>query len=74
MTLEEAVLQKLRTLPPENQQEVLDYIKDLESSREPPRPRRNLKGLCADLGIHITEQEINEAREEMWGSFPRDVL
>jgi hypothetical protein len=30
---------------------------------------------CAreDLNIHITEEDIAEARREMWGDFPRDI-
>ena len=30
-------------------------------------------GLWADLNIHITEEDIAEARREMWGNFPRDI-
>ncbi|WP_009629845.1 hypothetical protein [Synechocystis sp. PCC 7509] len=29
-------------------------------------PRNSLKGLWADLPIDITEEEITEARQEMW--------
>ena len=31
-------------------------------------------GLCADLNQKITEDDISEARKEMWGSFPREDL
>jgi uncharacterized protein len=30
--------------------------------------------LCADLKIDITEQDIAQARQEMWGNFPRDII
>ena len=35
-------------------------------------PRRSLRGLWADLNVHITEEDIAEARREMWGSFPSE--
>lgn len=35
------------------------------------RTRRSLKGLWADLKVGITEEDIAEARREMWGNFPR---
>ncbi|HQK91982.1 MAG TPA: DUF2281 domain-containing protein [Armatimonadota bacterium] len=71
MTLVEALLERLRTLPPEKQREVLDSAEFLAQQSTPRRPKRSLEGLCADLDIHITEEDIAEARREMWGGFPR---
>jgi hypothetical protein len=65
-------MEKLRALPVEKQQEVLDFAEFLRQKSAERRPRRSLKGLCADLGIHITAEEIDEARREMWANFPRD--
>jgi len=31
-------------------------------------------GLWADLDIGITDEDIDEARREMWGNFPRDDI
>lgn len=73
MTIEEMVLQKLRQLPPEKQKEVLDFIESLKAKDGPRRPLRSLRGLWADLGVDITEEDIAEARREMWGNFPRDI-
>jgi uncharacterized protein DUF2281 len=70
--IEQSVLQKLRALPPEKQQEVLDFVEFLESRTMPKKPRRSLKGLWADLGVDISEEDIAEARREMWGNFPRE--
>jgi hypothetical protein len=70
--LEQSVLENLRQLPPEKQQEVLDFASNLRLNNVPKQPRRSLKGLCADLNIHIDEETIIEARREMWGSFPRE--
>jgi hypothetical protein len=74
MTIEEQVLEKLRDLPPEKQKEVLDFVDFLkEKNGGPKKPLRRLRGLWADLNINITEEDIAQARREMWGNFPRDV-
>lgn len=72
MTVEEKVLQTLRELPQEKQEQVLGYAESLKAGSGPKRPRRSLEGLWADLGVDITEEDIAEARREMWGNFPRD--
>jgi hypothetical protein len=73
MTIEQQVLEKLRDLPPEKKKEVLDFVDSLKEKTEPNTPRKSLLGLWADLNIHITEEDIAEARREMWGNFPRDI-
>jgi hypothetical protein len=74
MNLEQAVLDKLRTLPPDKQQEVLDFAEFLQKKILPKRPRKSVKGLCADLKVDITEEDIAQARQEMWGNFPREIV
>ena len=73
MTIEQQVLEKLRDLPPEKQKEVLEFVDSLKEKKRSAKPRRSLLGLWADLNIHITEEDIAEARREMWGNFPRDI-
>ncbi len=73
MTIEEQVVEKLRDLPPEKQKEVLEFVDALKENAGTRKPRRSLLGLWADLNVHITEQDIAEARREMWGNFPRDI-
>ena len=74
MTIEQQVVEKLRDLPPEKQKEVLDFVDFLKEKKGgPKKPRRSLRGLWADLNINITEQDIAQARREMWGNFPRDI-
>ena len=73
MTIEQQVLEKLRDLPPEQQKEVLDFVDFLKEKNGPKKPLRSLLGLWADLNIHITEEDIAQARREMWGNFPRDI-
>ena len=72
MTVEETVLEKIKVLPPSRKQEVLDFLEFLEDKEAKPRPRRSLYGALADLNIKITEEDIQEARQEMWGNFPRE--
>ena len=69
MTIEEAVVKSLRALPVDRQQEVLDFAEFLPPRGRPARPRKSIEGLCEDLDVHVTEEDIAEARREMWGHF-----
>ena len=72
MSIEQQVVDLLRTLPADKQREVLEFAESLQEGTTPTRPRRSAMGLCADLNQHITEEDIAEARREMWGNFPRE--
>ena len=73
MTLEQAILDAVRALPEDKQQEVLDHVKHLrDESSQPRKPRKSGRGLWADLNIHLSAEDIDEARREMWKDFPRD--
>jgi len=72
MTIEQAVLAAMRALPPDRQQTVLDFAEYLRAKSAPPADRPTALGLWADLGIDISDEDIAEARREMWGSFPRE--
>lgn len=74
MNLEEAVLEKLRHLPVDKQQQLLDFAEFLYQKTTLQTPLRTVRGLCADLKVDITEEDIAQARQEMWGNFPRDVV
>lgn len=39
-----------------------------------PEPRKSLWGLWADLGPAPSAEEIDEARREAWGNFPREDI
>ena len=71
--LEQALLDHLRQLPPDRQQEVLGFAEFLRQKTASQTPRRSLKGLCTDLNLDITEADIAAARREMWGNFPREL-
>ncbi len=73
MTLEQAILDAVRALPADKQQEVLDHVKHLrDESPQPRKPRKNGRGLWADLNIDLSAEDIDEARREMWKNFPRN--
>ena len=72
MTVEEQVLEILRGLPPQRQQEVLAFVASLQG-RSGHKPRRSLLGLWADLDVNVSDKDIAKSRREMWGSFPRDI-
>ena len=69
MTTLDLIAQTAKDLPPDKQQEILDFIEFLRSKERPNGPLRDLYGILA--GVGITEEDIAEARKEMWGSFPK---
>jgi hypothetical protein len=73
MSIEQQLLQKLRGLPPEQQKEVLSFVDSLQQKNGTTKPLRSLRGLWKTFNIEITEEEIAEARREMWANFPRDL-
>ena len=73
MNLAEQILERVQSLPPDQQKEVLQFADSL-GSRSAGGPRQNLKALWADLGASISEEDIAEARREMWKDFPRGDL
>lgn len=74
MKIEQAVLEKLRQLPVDKQQEVLDFAEFLHQKMVSKPPLRSVKGLWAGLDIDITEEDIAQARKEMWGNFPKEDI
>ena len=73
MTSEEILLERFKVLPAHHQQELLDFAEFLESKEAVQRPRRSLKGALADLNIKITEEDVREARNEMWRGYTKDT-
>jgi hypothetical protein len=71
---EEQLLEKIRRLPPEKQQEVVDFIEQNEQQAGAPKPHRRVGGALEHLGLHISGEEIDEARREMWSNFPRNDI
>lgn len=73
MTIEQQVIQKLRGLSPDKQQEVLEFVDTIAGEGTTRKPLPSLRGLWKDFNIDITDEDIAEARREMWAAFPRDV-
>lgn len=69
----ELIAEKARALRPEQQSEVLDFIEHLRERRTVVLPLHNPAGLLGDLGVDISEEDLSEARREMWGDFPREA-
>jgi len=68
--LQEEVIAKILHLAPEDVEKVLHFVETLA----PAAPqRRSLRGRFAHLGVHISAKDIDEARKESWGNFPRDI-
>jgi hypothetical protein len=74
MTIEEAILDKVRRLPPEKQQELLKFADTLGAKAEVKPPLRSPEGLWADLDVNISEEDIAKLRREMWKNFPRNDI
>lgn len=74
--LVEKVAAVTSSLPLNKQQEVLEFVESIaqEIESQPRAPRQSLRGLWADLGLEVTAEDIDEARREMWGNFPREDI
>lgn len=64
MSFEQAILEAVRALPPEQQQEVLAHARRLRPSSR--RPRRSGKGLWDGLDISLSADDLDQARREIW--------
>ncbi len=74
MNIEQKIMEKLRMLPLEQQQEVLDFVEFLQQKKSTQkRQYRSVRGSWVDLGVQISEQDITEVRREMWGNSEVDL-
>ncbi len=73
MTMEETMLDKFRALPPDKKEEVLDFVEFIGQKASRKKPYPSLRGLWKGHAVDITEEDIAQARREMWGNFPRDI-
>ena len=74
MSLEQAILEAVRALPPDKQYEVLDHATRLRDQTGDKKPLRSVKGLWADLDVCLSADDIDAAQHEMWKNFPRNDL
>ncbi len=72
MTVVESIIERVENLSAERQRELLDfaeYLKYKEKSNG-SKPRKSLRGMWK--GVDISAEDIDEARREMCGNFPRE--
>ncbi len=72
MSLEQAILEAIRSLPSDKQREVLSHATRLREQNCSKRPFRSIKGLWSDLGISLSADEIEQNQRAMWKNFPRE--
>ncbi|MDQ3181087.1 MAG: DUF2281 domain-containing protein [Acidobacteriota bacterium] len=74
MTVIESLVEQVENLPIERQREVLDFVEFLQHKEKSngEKPRKSLRGLWK--GVDISAEDIDEARREMWGNFPREDI
>ena len=75
----EDVLRTVKQLTPGQKLRLIEaVIPDLEEPLQQAeggqKPLQSLYGLWKDFGVSISAEDIDEARREMWGNFPRDDL
>jgi hypothetical protein len=71
MSIEDTILEKVRSLPPGKKAEVLEFVSGLEATVRPPF--RSPKGILSDLNFEVTEEDLAKARGEMWSDFPATI-
>ena len=75
----EDVLQLAKQLTPGQKLRLIaaiapDLEEPLRHAEGGPQPLKSLYGLWQDFGIDLSAEEIDKARREMWGTFPRNDI
>ncbi|MCX6592353.1 MAG: hypothetical protein NTZ56_12600 [Acidobacteria bacterium] len=73
--IEEAVVAKLRGLPVEQQQAVLEFVTSLETPAPEQQTHKGLRGVWKDIGFTISAEGVAEGRKEPRGneSWPHET-
>jgi hypothetical protein len=74
MSLEQAILEAVRALPPEKQREIYDYAARLRAETTKRPPFKSIEGLWTHLGISLSAEEIEANQRDMWRNFPREDI
>ena len=74
MSIEDAILEKVRALSPDQQAELLAVADSLAKRTKPRPPLRSPEGLWENFNFSISEEDIRKLRREMWKNFPRDDI
>jgi hypothetical protein len=73
MTSEEVLLERFKVLPANRRQELLDFAEFLEGKEMETKPRRSLKGALSHLKLKISDEDLRQARNEMWRGYTKDT-
>ncbi len=73
MTSEEVIFAKIKVLPPSLKEEALHFVEFLETKIKPQTERKSLKGSLSHLNVKISDDDIREARNEMWRGCTQDT-
>lgn len=73
MTVADTLIEKVNALPKVRQREVLDFAEFLGEKEKPKMPRRSMQGILAGMNINFTEEDLREARNEMWRGYTKDT-
>lgn len=75
MSLQSMLIEKIKQLPEDQQMLVKSLVDELARGRGGRWPLRsgNWFGTLEHLRVEITENDIAEARQAMWGNFPREI-
>ncbi len=75
MTVAEAVLNKLRQLPEEQQRQVLVFVEKIEAEcAAQGKARSEAYACCADLRTDLPFEVFQENRRQMWGTAGNEEL
>jgi hypothetical protein len=74
VSLEQAILEAVRALPPDKQYEILDHATRLRDQTPSKKPLRSVKGRWADLDISLSAEDIDAVRREILKNFQRNDL
>lgn len=74
MSVEQAILEAVRTLPFDKQQEILSHATRLRDEAASKMPFQSIKGILASRGISVSAEDIDQARRELWKNFPREDI
>ena len=74
MSLQDELVEKIQCLPKQQQiiiRALLDQLAPVEKTKQ--TAAGTWLGCLEHLDANITAEDIDDARREMWGSFPRSV-
>ena len=71
MSVEQAILEAVRNLSADKQQEILSHATRLCYETATKKPFKSIKGLWSDLGVSLSVEDIDANQREMWKNFPR---